>query len=153
MDRSPSHEAHSVAFEAALAYPRKPVKGYSSPPLSPSTPRLVVKREQCTAGPTIAPPSTRSPNVYRRLKRRLGRTLRGLHCKRRLVRPRKSPPHQSFGIKSSLPGPQEFQVSLQGPDCPDSSGQHNCGLLHQQGGLYEIRLSLCPLLSWCHPEE
>ena len=29
----------------------------------------------------------------------------------------------------------------------DHSGlhrQHNCGFLHQQGGRYEIRLSLCP---------
>ena len=35
---------------------------------------------------------------------------------------------------------------MQGPDCSDSNGQHNCGLLHQQGGRYEIRLSLCPPL-------
>ena len=32
-----------------------------------------------------ASPSTRSSAVYRCLKRRLGRTLNGLHCKRRLV--------------------------------------------------------------------
>ena len=51
-----------------------------------------------------------------------------------------------FGVKSSLPGPQEFRASLQGPDCSDSNGQRNCGLLHQQGGWYEIRLSLCPPL-------
>ena len=33
---------------------------------------------------------------------------------------------------------------MQGPDCLDSNGQHNCGFLHQQGRGYEIRLSLCP---------
>ena len=50
-----------------------------------------------------------------------------------------------FGAKSSLAGPQEFRASLQGSDCPDSNGQHNCGLLYQ-GRRYEIRLSLCPPL-------
>ena len=50
------------------------------------------------------------------------------------------------GVKGSLPGPQEFRASLQGPDCIDSNGQHDCGFLHQQGGRYEIRLSLSPPL-------
>ena len=91
-------------------------------------------------------PSTRSSKVYRCPKLRLGCTLRGLHCKRYLVNCRKSPLHQLSGVKSSLPGPQEFRASLQGPDCIDSNGQNNCSLLHQQGGRYEIRLSLCPPL-------
>ena len=144
--RSPSHETHTVVSEATLAHARESGKGHSVAPLSPSTPRLVVKRGQCTSGPTIAPPSTRSSKVYRRLKLRLGRTLRGLHCKRHLVSYRKLPLHQLFGVKNSLPGPQEFRASLQGPDCIDNNGQHNCSLFHQQGGRYEIRLSLCPPL-------
>ena len=48
------------------------------------------------------------------------------------------------GVLNSLPGPQEFRSSLQGPDCTDSNGQHICSRLHQQGGWYEISLSLCP---------
>ena len=140
--RSPSYQAPSVAPEATLAHTRDSGKGHSSAPLSPSTPRLVVRREQCTLGPTVAPSSSRPSNVYGHLKQRLGRTFGGLHCKRRLVRSRKSPPHQRSGVESSLPGPQEFRASLQGPDCSDSNRQHNGGFLHQQGGRYEIRLSL-----------
>ena len=135
-----------MASEATLAHARESGKGHSVASLSPATPRLVVKREQCTLGPTVASPSTHSSKVYRRLKLRLGRTLRGLHCKRCLVNYRKSPLHQLSGVKSNLSGPQEFRTSLQGPDCIDSNGQHNCSLLHQQGGQYEIRLSLCPPL-------
>ena len=135
-----------MVSEATLAHARESGNGHSVAPLSPSTPRLVVKRGQCISGPTIAPPSTHSSKVYRSLKLRLGRTLRGLHCKRRLVSYRKLPLHQLSGVKSSLPGPQEFRASLQGPDCIDNNGQHNCSLLHQQGGWYEIRLSLCPPL-------
>ena len=77
---------------------------------------------------------------------RLGCTLRGLHCNRHLVRLRKSPPHQFSGVKGSLPSPPELRASLQGQDCVSSNGQHNCGVVHQQGGWFEIRLSLCPPL-------
>ena len=145
---------HPVALEATLARSGGSRKGHSIAPVSSSSPRLVVGREQCTARSASASSAARSAVVYRRLKRRLGCSLRGLHCKRHLVRTRKSPPHKFFGAKSSVSGPQEFRASLQGPDCSDSNGQHNCGFLHQQGRGYEIRFSLCPplrLLSWCHP--
>ena len=104
----------------------------------------MVGGKECTPRPTITSAASRSASFYRRIKRRLGRSLRGLHSKRRLVRTRKSPPYKVLGTKSSIPGSQEFRASLQGSDCPSSHRQHNCGLLHQQGRRYEIRLSLCP---------
>ena len=106
--RSPSHEAHTVTPEATLACTRESGKDHSVVPLSTPTSRLVAGQEQCSSGPTVASPSTRSANVQRLLKRRLGHTLRALHCKRRLVKHRKSPPHQLSGVKSSFSGPQEF---------------------------------------------
>ena len=144
--RSPSYEAHPVAPEATLARSGGSGQGYSIAPVSSSSPRLVVGREQCTTGSASTSSAARTAVVYRHLKRRLGHSLRGLHCKRRLVRTRKSPPHKFFGAKGSVSGPQEFRASLQGPDCSGSNGQHNCGILHQQRRGYEIRLSLCPPL-------
>ena len=138
-----------MASEATLACPREPGKDYSNPSLSPSPSRLVVRRRPCPQGSTFTPSSTCSAIVYRRLKRRLGHTLRGLHCKRRVVRTRKPPTHQLFGVESSPAGSQEFRASLQESNCSDSNGQRNCGFLHQQGGRYEIRLSLCPPLETC----
>ena len=41
---------------------------------------------------------------------------------------------------------KELRAFLQGPDCVSSNGQHDCGVLHQQGGWYEIRLFVCPSL-------
>ena len=70
----------------------------------------------------------------------------GLHCKRHVVRHRKSPPYQFPRVKGSFPGPQELRAYLQGPDCVSSNVQQHCGILYQQGGRYEIRLSLCPPL-------
>ena len=107
-----SHEAHPMALEATLACPRDFGKDHSGSLFTPSTPRLVVGRKQCTTGPTFAPPSTRCSVVYRHIKRRLGRTLRGLHCKRRLVSHRKSPPHKFLGVKSSPSGPPEIRLFL-----------------------------------------
>ena len=139
-------EAHTVAPETTLARPGGFGKDYPNTQISPPTSRLVVRRETCIPGSAIPSPRPRSTNVYRRLKRRLGRTLRGLHCKRHVVRHRKSPPCQFPGVKSSISGPQELRASLQGPDCVGSNGQHNCSILHQQRGRYEIRLSVCPPL-------
>ena len=141
--RSSSYEAHSVALEASLARPRGSREDHTNSSVSPSTPRLVVGREQCTERSTSTPPSARSAAVYRHLKRRLGRTLRGLHCKRRSVNHRKSPPHKLSRIKSSPSGPEELRVSVQGPDCSCGNKQHNGGLLHKQTGRYKVRLSLC----------
>ena len=92
-------------------------------------------------GPTFAPSSTRSSAVQR-----LGHSLRGLHCKRRLVSHRKSPSHKLLRTEGSPPGPEEIRASLQGPDCSCCDGQYNSGLLHQQAGRYEVRLSVCPPL-------
>ena len=127
---SSSYETHRVASEVTLAHAQESGKGHSVAPLSPSTPSLVVKQEQCASRPIIASPSTWSSKVYSRLKLRLGCTLK------------RTPLQEVFGhlqkvastsVKNSLSGPKEFQVSLQGPDCTDSNGQHNCRLLHQQG--------------------
>ena len=144
--RPSAHETGSVASKKTLACAGEPGEDYSSSPLSSSAPGLVVGQEQCTKGTTLAPPSTRPTDIYRRLKRRLGRTLRGIHSKRRLVRIRKSPPYQLLGTQGSSSGSQEFRAAVQGTDCSHSNGQHNCSLLHQQRGQYEIRLSLCPTL-------
>ena len=143
---SPSHEAHTVASEASLAHTRGSGKGHSSSPHSPSTSGQVVRGEQCSSRPTFSSPPPCPSAVYRRLKRRLGRTFRGLHYKRRLVRHRKSSSHQPLGVKGSFSGFKELRASLQESDCSHSNGQHDCGILHQQTGRYEIRLSVCPLL-------
>ena len=142
--RSPSHEAHSMAPEMPLACPGSPGEGNSCSCVSPSSLRLVAERKQGASGSTFTSSSARSASLYRCFKRRLGRSLRRLHCKRRLLRNRKKTPHKFFGAQSSIPGPQKLQASLQRPDCPDSHRQHNGGVLHQHGGRYEIRLSLCP---------
>ena len=54
--------------------------------------------------------------------------------------------HKLSRAKSGPSGPQEVRATVLGPDHFDSHGQHNGCLIHQQGGGYEIRLTLCPPL-------
>ena len=91
---SSPHEAHSVAPEKALARPGSPREGYSGSTVPASSFGLVVGRGKRPQRSTPTPSSARSSSIYRRLKRRLGRTLRGLHCKRHLVSSGKSPSHK-----------------------------------------------------------
>ena len=142
--RSPPHKANSMASQEELACARGARQGDPGSPFPSSPSGLVVGRKECTARPTFTRSVSRSTSFYRRIKRRLGRSLRGDYSKRHLVRTGKSPPYKLSRAESSFSGPQEFRASLQGPDCSNSHGQHNCGLLHQQGGRYEITLSLCP---------
>ena len=141
---SPSYEAHSVASEKKLACPGSPRKSDSGPSVTPPSFGLVVGPSQCTERSTPAPSSACRSTVYRRLKRRLGRTLRRLHCKRRLVFFGKSPSHKFSRTKGSPSGPATVRTSLQESDCACCSGQHNSGLIHKQARGYEVRLSLCP---------
>ena len=141
---SPSYEAHPVASEEKLACPGGPRKSDSGPSVTPPSFGLVVGRSQCTDRSTPAPSSARRSTVYRRLKRRLGRTLRGLHCKRHLVSFGKSPSHKFSRTEGSSPGHTTVRASVQGSDCSCRNGQHNSGLVHKQAGGYEVRLSLCP---------
>ena len=144
--RSSPHASHSVAPKKTLAGARGPRESHSATFLSATSPRLVVRRGKCIKGPTLASIKSRPSTVYRRIKRRLGRSLRGLYGKRRLVRSRKPASYQLLGTQGSFSGPQEFRTSLPEPDCLGGDRQYNCGRLYQQTRGYEIRLSLCPSL-------
>ena len=80
--RPTSYKTHSVA---SLEGTRITRKGDPNPqvPAPPFT--MVAEGRQCTYRPTITPNITCSANIYRRIKRRVGRSLRRAHCKRYLL--------------------------------------------------------------------
>ena len=83
-----------MASQAALACTGGPGKSDSGSPVPAPPSGLVVGRKECAARATSTCPASHSTSFYRRLKRRLGRSLRRGYSKRRLVRTRKSPPYQ-----------------------------------------------------------
>ena len=141
--RATSHAPYPVASEEALACPGIFRENYSASSVPSSTPEVVVGPRQCPKRSTATPVTTRSSAVYRRLKRRLGCSLRRLHSKRPLVHTRKRLAYKLAGTQGRPASPKTVRAIVLEPDHSGVFRQHNSGLLHKQGGRYEIRLSLC----------
>ena len=97
--RATSHEDHTVALEKQLEGPRVTRKGDPGPQLPPPTSQVMAGGKQCATRSTITPSKTCSAN--RRIKRRVGRSLRQAHCKGNLVPSRKQVAHKPLRAKSS----------------------------------------------------
>ena len=110
---TPSHEALSVSSQGALeissvaGHPPSLDRSHCSPP------RLVAKSlkrdERCR--PSSQRPQY--PTLYRRLKRRLGRSLRPKFYKGSVVRSGKKATHKCPRIEGGLPGPSRLQDQCQ----------------------------------------
>ena len=145
--RMPPHEAHSMAPKDTLAHPGVLGKGHSDPQVPSSPPAVVVKGGKRSDRPTLAPPSSRSSDLYRRIKRRLRGTFRRLYRKRRLVSARKQTAHQFPRIESSLVGPESIRTPLPG------LGSSGCYRQYYHGSLYQQRRRNAFGLPMCSPVE
>ena len=97
-----AHETHTVASQKQLEGTRITRKGdpNSQVPASPLT--MVATGRQLSYRPTITPNKACSANLYRHIKRRVGRSLKRTHCKRVLVTIRKQTAYKLSGAKSSF---------------------------------------------------
>ena len=145
--RQTAHETYSVAPQEALESPRISGKGDPNSEVSPAVPAVVDPRGKCPKGSALTPPATRSSNLYRRLKRRLGCSLRRLHSKRYLVSARKQVAHKLLRTKSRVVSTKKIPTFSARKGRPDCHRQHYGCSIHQQGRRYEVRLTLCPSLA------
>ena len=142
--RETSHEAHTVALEKQLEGPRVTRKGDHCPQLPPPPSKVVAGGKQCATRSTITPSKTCSANLYRRIKRRVGRSLKQAHCMGNLVPSRKQVAHKPLRAKSSFSSSKRVSNPLLQQDSTDSYRQHNSGCLYQQRGGDDVGLSVCP---------
>ena len=105
---------------------------------------MVAQGRKCPYRPTITPNKTCSANLYRRIKRRMGCSLKRTHCKGFLVPTRKQAAHKLSGTKGSLSIPKRVPRPLYRPDRLGSNGQPHSGVLHKQGRRHEVGPTLCP---------
>ena len=73
--RATPHETHTVALEKQLEGPRVTGKGDPGPQVPPPSSKVVAGGKQCATRSTITPSKTCSADLYRRIKRRVGRSL------------------------------------------------------------------------------
>ena len=131
---TPSHEALSVSSQGALEIPSVAGQPPSLDRSHCSPPRLVAKPLKCDERRRPSSQGPQYPTLYRRLKRRLGRSLRSKFYKRAVVRGGKKATHKCPGIEGGLPGPSRLQGPVPESNSVSCDGQLNSGSLHQQAG-------------------
>ena len=117
---TPSHEALSVSSQGALEISSVAGQPPSLDRSHCSPPRLVAKPRKCDERRRPSSQGPQYPTLYRRLKRRLGRSLRSKFYKR------------AEGIEGGLPGPSRLQGPVPESNSVSCDGQLNSGSLHQQ---------------------
>ena len=150
---TPSHEALSVSSQGALEISSVAGQPPSLDRSHCSPPRLVAKSlkrdERCR--PSSQRPQY--PTLYRRLKRRLGRSLRPKFHKGSVVRSGKKATHICPRIEGGLPGPSRLQGPVPESNSVSCDGQLNSGSLHQQqGGTHSAEMCalLWKIMTWGH---
>ena len=83
-------------------------------------------------------------NFYRHIKRRVGRPLKRVHCKRVLVGAGKQAAHKLSGTKSSVPSLKRVSKSLCRQNSSGSNRQYYSSSLHKQGKRNEVGPTVCP---------
>ena len=144
LSRSTSYETHTLALEEQLEGARITRKGDTCSQVAPPPLKVVAGGKQCASRSTITPTKTCSADIYRGIKRRVGRSLKRTHCKGNLVTFRKQVAHKSLGTKGGLSGPKRVPRPLFKQHSPSSHGQHNSGCLYQHRTGDEVGLTVCP---------
>ena len=142
--RATPHETHTVALEKQLEGPRVTGKGDTGPQVPPPSSKVVAGGKQCATRSTITPSKTCSADLYRRIKRRVGRSLGRPYCKGNLVPSRKQVAHKPLRTKSSFSSSKGVSNPGLQQDCVDSYRQHNSGCLYQQRRGDEVGVTVCP---------
>ena len=110
---------------------------------------MVARSTQHSHEPTVTPHKACSTNLYRRIKRRVGRSLKRTHCKRVLVSARKQAAHKLSGSKSSLFSSKRVPRPLYRPD--SLGGTTVVSYINKEGGMRSgpLYALLWRILTWC----
>ena len=150
---TPSHEALSVSSQGALEISSVAGQPPSLDRSHCSPPRLVAKSLKCDERCRPSSQRPQYPTLYRRLKRRLGRSLRPKFHKESVVRSGKKATHICSRIEGGLPGPLRLQGPVPESNSVSCDGQLNSGSLHQQqGGTHSAEMCalLWKIMTWVH---
>ena len=141
--RPTPHETHTVASQKQLESTGIPGKGHSNPQITAPSSTMVAARRQRSYRSTITPYKVCSANLYRRIKRRVGRSLKQPHCKRGLVLTGKQTAHKLLGIKGSPTRLERVSRPLHRQYSSGSNRQHYSSVIHKQGRRDEVGPTLC----------
>ena len=142
--RPTTHETHTVAPQKQLEGTRISGKDYPSTKVPAPSLTMVARRRQGASRPTVTPSKTCSANFYRRIKRRVGRSLKRVHYKGVLVDTGKQAVHKPSGTKSSFPSIERVPRSLCRKNSSGRNRQYYSSSLHKQGRRNKVGPTVCP---------
>ena len=139
-----AYETFSVASQESLEI--SDASGHTGPLESENdmTQGMVVRPTKCATRRISPSQGTRKTNLYRRLKCRLGRSLRSRIYRGSLVSSRKASTHQRIRNEGGFSGPTILQKDLSKQLSPHCLRQHLTGSIHQERGRHSIGRTLCP---------
>ena len=144
--RPTAHETPTVASQKQLEGTRISREDYPPPENPAPSLTMVARRRQCASRSTITPSKACSADIYRRIKRRVGRSLKRVHCKRVLVSAGKQAAHKLSGTQSSVTSPQRVPRPLCRQNSSSGNRQYYSGSLHKQGRRHEVGPTVCPTM-------
>ena len=144
--RPTTHETHTVASQETLENIRVTRKSDSNSQLPVPTFTMVAAGRQRSHRPTITPNKACSANLYRHIKRRVGRSLKQIHCQRDLVTARKQAAYKLFGTQGSVSCLKRVSKPLCRQDSTCGNQQHYSDVIHKQGRRHEVGHTLCPTM-------
>ena len=127
------HEANSMSSQEQLESTGFLGRNHTATRIPAPPPPMVVGGGKCPPGATFTPRKICSSDVYRRIKRRLGRSLKRAHGKGFLVASRKRHAHKLPRVQSGFPGSARLSRTLFQPDRSGSNQQHYSSVIHKQG--------------------
>ena len=141
----PSHEALSVSPEGALEISSVVAQPPSLDREHFSTPRAVPESHKPDKGRRPSSQRPQYPNLYRRLKRRLGRSLRASLYKRSVVRQGKRPDINVQELKAVSTALQRFKDQCQNQTVLVAMDNSTVvAYINKQGGTHSMEM--CALL-------
>ena len=150
--RSTSYETHIVALEEQLESTRIIRKGDTHSQIAPPPPKVVDGGKQCAFRSTITPTKTYSADIYRRIKRRVGCSLKRAHSRGTWSLPESKLHINHLELKAVFLALKEFQdlcsnnIVLVATDNTTVVAYINKEGGMKSGSLYAL---LWRILSWC----
>ena len=135
-----------MAPQAALENTRVTRKSDSNSQLPAPSSTMVATGRQCPHRSTITPNKACSANLYRRLKRRVGHSLKQIHCQRDLVTARKQVAYKLSGTQGSVSCLKRVSKPLCKQHSTCRNRQHYSDVVYKQGRRHEVGHTLCPTI-------
>ena len=135
-----------MASKTALENTRVTRKSDSNSQILVPSFTMVATGRQCSHRPTITPNKACSANLYRRIKRRVGRSLKRIHCQRDLVTAKKQAAYKLFRTQGSVSCLKRVSKPLCKQDSTCGNRQHYSDVVYKQGRRHEVGHTLCPTM-------